>query len=161
MMSAMKFSVVLSYPADPDAVRAMLADPAFREEVCATSGSLRHEVTIKPAGEAMDVVVDQTLPADSIPSFARKIVGDEINVVQSEKWTGRDHADLDVGIPGKPGHLRGTVELAGNGDGTTETVTGEIKVHIPMVGGKLEKLIADLLEKALRNEERVGKRYLA
>jgi hypothetical protein len=34
-------------------------------------------------------------------------------------------------------------------------------VSIPLVGGKLEGLIGDLLAAALRTEERVGRRWLA
>jgi hypothetical protein len=37
----------------------------------------------------------------------------------------------------------------------------EIKVNLPLVGGKIESLIADLLRKALRAENRVGQGYLA
>ncbi len=37
----------------------------------------------------------------------------------------------------------------------------EIKVGIPLVGGKIESLIADLLRKALRAENAVGRQHLA
>ena len=37
----------------------------------------------------------------------------------------------------------------------------EIKVGIPLVGGKIESLIADLLPKALKAENNVGRDYLA
>ena len=36
-----------------------------------------------------------------------------------------------------------------------------IKVNIPLVGGKIESLIADLLRKALTSENAVGRDYLA
>ena len=42
-----------------------------------------------------------------------------------------------------------------------ETVAGDIKVKIPMIGGKLEGLIGDLLTAALKTEERVGRAWLA
>jgi hypothetical protein len=40
-------------------------------------------------------------------------------------------------------------------------VAGDIKVKIPMLGGKLEGLIGDLLTKALLTEQRVGRAWLA
>ena len=46
-------------------------------------------------------------------------------------------------------------------DATTETVALDIKVNIPLVGGKIEGLIADLLSKALRAEHHVGVEWLA
>ena len=42
-------------------------------------------------------------------------------------------------------------------DGTTETVNLSVKVNIPLAGGKIEGLIADLLVKALRAEHQVGR----
>ena len=111
-----------------------------------------HEVTITPDGDGMSVSVDQVQPAAGIPSFAKKIVGDEIEILQREEWSSATDATLEVSIPHKPGHLKGTVTLRENGTGTLETVDAEIKVHIPMLGGKLEKLISDLLSSALRSE---------
>lgn len=157
----MHFHQELEYDASPAEVYAMLSDPAFREAVCEAGDSVRHEVTITPDGDGMSVSVDQVQPAAGIPSFAKKIVGDEIEILQREEWSSPTDATLEVSIPHKPGHLKGTVTLRENGTGTVETVDAEIKVHIPMLGGKLEKLIADLLGSALRSEHRVGKGWLA
>ena len=161
MMLAMKFSHQLTYDAAPTDVHAMLADPTFREKVCAAMHAVRHDVSIDPSGEGMKVVVDQTQPADGIPSFAMKIVGDEIRIVQREIWSNASGSSLVVEIPGKPGDLKGEIALAADGEGTVETVTGDIKVKIPMVGGKLEGLIGDLLKSALKTEQRVGRAWLA
>jgi hypothetical protein len=160
MMPSMKFSHQMTYEASPDAVRDMLADPAFREQVCKAMHAVRHEVTIDDAGTTMAVVVDQTQPATGIPSFAKKFVGDEIRIVQRESWRDAGSADLTLEIPGKPGHMKGSIRLEGDGTGTTETVAGEIKVSIPLLGGKLEALIGDMLRSALRAEEKVGRRRL-
>jgi hypothetical protein len=161
MMTAMKFSFEMTYDAPADEVRAMLADPAFREKVAASGGAIRHKVSVSPKGSGMKVVVDQTQPADGIPSFAKKIVGDEIHVVQTEVWSAPDAASLDVAIPGKPGHFKGKIGLTDSGSRTTESVTGDVNVNVPLVGGKLEQLISDLLGSALRNEQRVGRSWLA
>ncbi len=157
----MKFSFELSYDASPDEVHAMLADPAFREKVCEKGHAIEHDVAVTGEGEDLTVVIGQTLPADNIPSFAKKVVGDRIRIVQTETWSGSQEAGLDVAMPGKPGQVTGSIQLASNGGGTTETVTGDVKVSVPLVGGKLEKLIADLLGSALRNEQRVGRAWLA
>jgi len=80
----MQFSHELTYDADPEAVAQMLADPAFRESVCAQLHVLRHEVAVSGQGAGMTVLVDQTQPAKGIPGFAKKFVGDEIRIVQRE-----------------------------------------------------------------------------
>ena len=139
----------------------MLADQDFRRAVCDAQDVLRHTVTVEESGNGMTVVVDQVQAAKGIPSFAKKFVGDEINIVQSEDWTSPEKGNIHVSIPGKPGEISGTALLTEDPDGTTETVNLSVRVNIPLVGGKIEGLIADLLTKALRTERRTGVTYLA
>jgi hypothetical protein len=57
--------------------------------------------------------------------------------------------------------MNGTVRLVGDSGGTTETVAVEVKVAIPLIGGKIEGFIGDMLVKALRAENKVGRQWLA
>ena len=156
-----KLSYDLTYDAPLLAVGEMLMDPAFREEVCDAQGVLRHTVTVSQEGGGMKVVVDQVQSAEGIPGFARKFVGDEINIVQTEDWTAPAKGNLHIAIPGKPAEMTGTALLTEDPDGTTETVNLSVKVNIPFVGTKIEGLVADLLSRALRAEHRVGVDWLA
>ncbi len=142
-------------------VHEMLADPAFREQVCDSQGVLRHTVQVQRDGRGMTVEIDQVQAAQGIPGFAKKFVGDEINIVQTEDWTAPEKGNLHITIPGKPGEMAGTALLTEDPDGTTETVNLSVKVNIPFVGGKIEGLVADLLSRALRAEHRVGVKWLA
>ena len=153
----------LSYEAPLDLVHAMLADPAFREEVCDYQRVLRRTVVIEGDATAggMDVTIDQVQAADGIPSFAKKFVGDQINIVQRESWTSVEQAKIHVTIPGKPGEMSGTGRLNDSGGSTLHVVTLDIKVGIPLVGGKIEGLVSDLLLKALKAENKVGRDYLS
>jgi hypothetical protein len=156
-----KITEILRYDGASTAeVHTMLADPAFREKVCDEQGVLRHTVRIDREGDGMQVEIDQVQAAKGIPGFAKKFVGDEIHIVQSESWSSPEHGDIHVSIPGKPGEMKGTATLAEDGAGTTETVELTVSVQIPLVGGKIEGLIADLLSKALRAEHRVGVGWL-
>lgn len=151
----------LRYDAPMADVASMLEDPEFREEVCARQGVLRALVTIDPTDSGMEVTIDQVQAAKGIPSFAKKFVGDEINIVQQESWSSADEGGLTLTIPGKPGEISGTVRLTEVGGVTTETVDLTLKVNVPLVGGRIEGLIADLLVKALKAENRVGRDYLS
>ena len=44
---------------------------------------------------------------------------------------------------------------------TTERVDMDVTVRLPLVGGKLEGLVADMLRKALDAEHRTGVEWLA
>lgn len=150
----------LTYDAPLAAVGEMLMDPAFRERVCDAQGAIRRTVSVGPDGGGTKVVIDQVQTAAGVPGFAKKFVGDEINLVQTEQWSDLETGRVDVVIPCKPGQMSGTVTLREAGGTTTETVDMEIKVGIPLVGGKIEGLIADLLRKALRAENAVGRQHL-
>lgn len=151
----------LTYDAPMADVAEMLADPAFREEVCAFQGVLRSDVSIERDDAGMQVTIDQVQAARGIPSFAKKFVGDEINIVQEETWRTPEAGTIRMSIPGKPGDMSGTARLRESGGVTTETVDLTIKVSIPLVGGKIEGLISDLLLKALKAENIVGRDYLS
>lgn len=149
------------YDAPLTEVSAMLGDPAFREEVCAYQRVLRSSVRVDDHGATRTVVVERVQAATGIPSVAKRFVGDEIDIVQREEWTAPDAADLHVTLPGKPGDMLGTLALSESGGRTTETVDVTIKIHVPLVGGKIEAMIADLLRRALDAENVIGRDYLS
>ncbi len=152
----------MAYDAPVEKVAAMLADPTFREDVCRFQGVTQVTATVEVDGDTKTVRVDQMQPTAGVPSFAKKIVGDETNIVQEESWSSLTHGDVTVTIPGKPGDMSGTATLAPtDAGGTVETVELTIKVKIPIVAGKLEGLIGDLLLKALKAEYKVGRDYLS
>lgn len=151
----------LTYDAPMAEVAEMLADTSFREEVCDYIGVKRAMVSIDSDDNGMEVTIDQVRTAQGIPSFAKKFVGDEINIVQRESWSSPAEGDITVTIPGKPGDMKGTARLSESDGVTTEAVDMRVKVNIPVVGGKIEGLIADLLLKALKAENEVGRDYLS
>ena len=158
---ATRLTYDLTYDAPLISVGEMLVDAAFREQVCDAQHALRKTVSVGQDGGGMKVVVDMVQASKGMPGFAQRFVGDEIQLVQTERWSDIENARVEVVIPGKPGQMSGTIMLREAGGTTTETVAMEIKVGIPLVGGRIESLIADLLRKALRAENAVGRTYLA
>lgn len=151
-----KLTKQLTYDAPADAVAAMLDDVAFREAVLERQRVVRGSVDIDG-----DVArIEQVRSADDIPAFARKFVGDEIVIVQTETWTSAHGADLELAIPGKPGEAVGTLVLVEAGGTTTETVELAVSVRIPLVGGKVEAMIAEMVGHALDAEHQVGTEWL-
>ena len=157
-----RVSVELRYPGRTvQEVRAMLADPAFRQAVCDYQAVEDSEVVVEEYDDgSMTVDTHRTYGADFVPSFARKFVGATIEVVQREEWTSTD-ATYELTIPGKPGEMHGHARLTQAGPDAIENIDGEVKVGIPLVGGRLEDMIADLLRNAFKAENKVGLKWLA
>ena len=138
----------------------MLADPAFREEVAAGRRATRTTVTVD-AGRRDGMSVGRRpgqQPPTGCPSFAKKFVGDEINIVPGG----------DLGVPDEGDARRHHPRQARRDDGRghagrgrrgrpSRPSTSTIEVGIPLVGGKIEDLIADMLRKALKVPRTVGK----
>ena len=110
-----KLSVDLVYDAPIAAVSGMLADAAFREQVCDAQHALSRSVAI--TGSTVSIRYEQKV--SGVPGFAKKFVGDTIEVHQDEIWSGDfTSGDLKVTLPGKPGSLSGVARVVANGTKT-------------------------------------------
>ncbi|MDN5743884.1 MAG: DUF2505 domain-containing protein [Nocardioidaceae bacterium] len=157
---ATRLSHELTYEASLDAVSAMLADPAFREEVCRHQHAVTFSVAVEGEADAPQVRIESTQATDRVPAFAKKFIGETTTIVWSESWSRPRRAEVSIAIPGKPGEIRGTATLDEVDGVTTETVDLQIKVKIPLVAGKIEELLAKLMRSALRAEHRAGQAWL-
>jgi hypothetical protein len=139
----------------------MLGTAEFREAVCDYQQVLHRKVSVDRNGESFSATIDQSHGTDRLPGFAKKIVGGHINIVQDESWIDGHLGEITVTVPGRPGQMNGTATLVQDSDGVTEKVDMTVTVHLPLIGGKVEGLIADMLGKALRSEHTVGRDWLA
>jgi hypothetical protein len=159
MMSAMRLHHELAYDAPPDDVLAMLADPLFWDRVAEATGALSSTATIGTEGASTRIVVDQQQAVTGVPAFAKKFVGDSTRAITTQVWQGR-RASVQVETPGKPTTIAGTATLAENGSGSTLTYDLDVKASVPLVGGKLEKLVVDLTNQGFDKEQAVGAAWL-
>ena len=154
-----KITMQLTYDASAEAVASMLDDQSFREAVLERQHVTRGSATID--GDGDEVILEQVRSSGDLPSLVQKFVGDEIVIVQKETWTSPTSADVTLSIPGKPGEAAGTFTLTETGGTTTELIDLDLSVRIPLVGGKVESLVAGLVREAFDREHEVGVEWLA
>jgi hypothetical protein len=149
----------MTYDAPLATVTAMLADESFREQVCAAQHATSQTVTITGIPGTVDIAYTQE--TSGVPSFAKKFVGSTVSIKQHETWSTPLAAtlDIDAGVP--IAVVKGSIALDERGTQTVETVTLQVTVKVPLVGGKIEALVADMIRKALTKEQAVGRAYLA
>jgi carbon monoxide dehydrogenase subunit G len=157
----MKFRHELRYDAAPAQVFEMLADPAFREQVAEAMDVISAEVALERHDDGFTLSIDQLQRTDDLPSFARTFAGESTQAIQRETWVDATGGSLQIDAPGKPTHVSGTITLLPDGAGTTEVVDLEIKVKVPLIGGKLEKLMAEKVQAGMDIEHQVGVAYLS
>ncbi|MGO4255879.1 DUF2505 domain-containing protein [Marmoricola sp. RAF53] len=156
----MKLRHVLSYAASPDDVRAMMTDPAYWDQVAVATGALSSAATVSTAGDDTTVVVDQEQAVQGVPSFAKKFVGESTRAINTAVWTGLS-ATYVVETPGKPTSMAGSIAITAAGAGSTLTYDLDVKASVPLIGGKLEKLVVDLTTEGFDKEQAVGTAWLA
>ena len=156
----MEFRHELSYDASPVDVFEMLADPAFREKVGEALGVVSADIVLERNGDGFTLTNDQVQRTEGLPSFAKKFAGDTTRVIQTEEWSSPTAGTLRIDAPGKPTSMAGTIELVPDGAGTVEVVELEIKAKVPLVGGKLESLMAAQVRDGMDTEREVGRAWL-
>ena len=157
----MRFRHELSYDAGPAEVFEMLADPAFREKVSEAMDVVScGGVHRPPARTASGSRTTRSSSTEGLPSFAKKFAGETTRAIQVEEWQDAAGGSLRIDAPGKPSSIDGTIELLPDGAGTIEVVELEIKVKVPLVGGKLEGLVEEQVRKGMDIEHEVGKAWL-
>jgi uncharacterized protein YndB with AHSA1/START domain len=161
MMSTMKFRKELAYDADPEDVFAMLSDSGFREKVARAQDVVSVDVRLTPSSGGFSLVNDQVQNTAGLPAIAKKIAGDTTRAVMTEEWSTPTGGAISITAPGKPTKAEGTITLKPAGTGTTEVVELEVKVKVPLIGGKLEQLMADQIDSGYDVEHQVGQAWLA
>jgi uncharacterized protein YndB with AHSA1/START domain len=160
MMRDMKLRHEITYDAPRADVFAMLSDTAFRQASADAMGVISADVEITPNGEGIRVRIDQVQPTEGVPGFARKFAGETTRAVQTEEWSSPAGGTITIETPGKPTSIKGTLSLIETAGTTTETLDVEVKVKVPLLGGKLESLMADLVAKGMDKEHAAGVAWL-
>jgi len=100
-----------------------------------------------------------------LPGFAKKVLSPTNTVVSVDEW--RDNGDgtysgtFMADTKGAPVDVKGTTHLEPAGDKTDYRVTVQLKVNVPLIGGKIEKWAKGDTEKQLDQEFDAGDAWLA
>ena len=162
----MRLSAEIRYDADPATVFAMLTDADFQERKCAATGALDHEVEIEEYDDGSAAIrTSRVMPTDQVPDFVRTFVGQALTVVQVDDWQpaaadGSREGTVVVEIKGAPVRLAAAITLGPDGAGTRETIDGDLKASVPLLGGRIEKAIEPALKGAIKVEQREGRAWL-
>jgi hypothetical protein len=151
-----KLDVSYDIPADVEAVYAVISGEGWAAaKAKAFDDESRQESRTVAAGDAVTLVVSRGLP-DGIPGFLEKFLPRGGRARQTEAWGPSDggarRGTWQGEIPGAPAHVGGTMALEPTATGTRYRIQGEVKVSIPLVGGKAESFVVDMISKLTKSE---------
>jgi hypothetical protein len=139
---------------------AMVDETYLRDRLAAIGGKDAALETFSSADGKASYQLRQGVPAEHLPSVAKSLLGGDLVIKRIENWAA-GAGTVEVTINGVPGRLDGAFTITDNGSGSKLTLTGEVKVSIPLMGGKLEKLIAEQVAVLLDKESEFTSEWLA
>jgi hypothetical protein len=102
--------------------------------------------------------------AENLPSAVRTILGGDLTVDRTETWrpdpAGGYRGTVKVTIPNMPGDIGGTSRLTDTDSGSTLVLDGQVRVPIPLIGGKVEETVADQISRLLDTEHAFAEKWL-
>jgi hypothetical protein len=150
-----------TYPAPVDVVYSTLVDEAFlTERLRAIGGKGAALLSHRREGDRAAFTLRQGVDGDRLPSAVRSILKGDLVVEREERWKAEDDGYMaisKVSIAGVPAEIRSRSRLVEAG----LTVQAEVRVSIPLIGGKLEKVVAEQVEKLLAAEAEFAEKWLA
>jgi hypothetical protein len=148
-------AAVLAASSDEVALRARL------EELGGESAALlEHSVT--PDGVRFKI--RQGITADRLPQAVRTMHKGDLIVEREQTFTraGDGYTGAaKASVNGLPAEITAQTELKREGGQTVLRTSGEVKVRIPLLGAKLENLIAEQITKLLDREAEFTSKWLA
>jgi hypothetical protein len=139
---------------------AMVDETYLRDRLAAIGGTNAELVSFSSSDGKASYELKQGVPAEHLPSMAKSLLGGDLVIKRVESWAA-GAGTVEVTLSGVPGRLDGGFTVTGNGSGSKVTLTGEIKVSIPLMGGKLEKVIAEQVAVLLDRESEFTSEWLA
>ncbi len=157
----MRIAETARYPAPPEEVFAVLADEDFQDAKCEATHAMSHTVEVTARDGRTRVRTERELPATGLPDVARSFVGDTLRVTETHDWgpagpDGSRRASIEIGVRGAPITMRGTIALLPDGPGTREEIEANLSASVPLVGGRIERAAAPVVQQAITIETRMA-----
>jgi hypothetical protein len=154
--SAYPAEKVFTTMVDPDYLRARLAEVGGKDAVL-----LEHTADDRSARFR----VRQGLESKDLPPVVRTFLTGDILVERLETWTrkepGRYDGESQVGIKGTPASAVGGMRLHDLDASSSELVVRtDVTVNVPLIGGKIESVVAERVKELLSLETEFTLKWL-
>jgi hypothetical protein len=148
------------YPEPPERIREVLTDQRYLRDKLHAVGGPGAELVSWEAGErGVTLVLHQAVPDDMLPSFLRAALPGGLTIRRTETWNssgGSVHAVVD----GAPGTITGAMRLEPEPAGCVLDAQLTAEVGLPLIGGKVEKMIIDGIATLMETEYRFTLEWL-
>jgi hypothetical protein len=160
-----KLSLTHVFPCTPAELFDLLDDPAF-EELQGRESNMERVVIEKranPDGTRFKKV--RCRPNRTLPSFLQPLLGPEglvfFQVAEADPARSILRWSVEVPAFGKRMTVAGMTRVEPDAGGCRRTIEGEVTVSVPLVGGKIERFVADDVQKSYDKTARAMATFIA
>ena len=155
----MKYQRTIDYPVPCAQVLAKFATAEFLQAKYAGQGATNIQLLKQSQdGDTTRFTFSRDVPVQvDVPAFARSLVPSTITLIQTDTWnTITRKGSLDIEFKGMPVKLQCDMQLEERSGSTHHTLDFDIRVSVPLIGGKLEKLLAEDLQLKFKHDTEVS-----
>ena len=163
----MKFELVQEFQTDPETFWRVFFDEEYNEALYRTALPIKERKLL--AREETDQEIRrrvQVTPDEEIPPAFQKVIGGDMTYIEHTTWRkGSNEAEIRVELVSE--RLRpkfqfdSRIRVEPHGNGIRRTLSGEIKVKIPLMGGTIEKHVFKGIEENDRRAADFMRKWLA
>lgn len=140
------------YPESPERIREVLTDPEYlRNKLCTVGGPGAELVWREQDDPGITIILQHSVPRDALPPFLRSVWPDGLTICRIENWMASG-ASVRAAIDGMPGTITAALHLKSDPTGCVLDTLLTAEVSLPVVGGRIEKMIIDKVAKLIATE---------
>lgn len=155
MSSRIEHHAEFPHPLD-QVLSALSSEESLLDQLEQIGGHDAKLLSHEPTDTGVSYRLQQGIPSDKLPSAMRTLHSGDLMVNREQTWRrvddGRVIGDSIASVGGVPGEIKAKTELTATASGTSFKVSGEVKVRIPLIGGKIERVIAENVVRLLKHE---------
>jgi hypothetical protein len=136
---------------------------ALQARLDAIGGHNARVTSYSHEGDQWRFLLHQGVPADKLPSFVRTLHRGDLVVEREQTWTktGETYTGtVKASVGTIPGHISARTELFTEAGATVLRTSGEVRIQLPLIGGKIEGFVAEQVTELLRGEAEFTARWL-
>lgn len=162
----MALSASTTLPAVPQRITEIFTDEEFLRHTSERVGGTLESLTIDgDISAAFTLTAVRTLPTTRLPEMAKKFLGEQLTVTQTEEWAapeagGGRTAQVKLKVSGAPLDVKAVQRLVPDAEGTRVDLDGEVSSSVPFLGSKIADAAEPMVGKALNIQAQEARAWL-
>ncbi len=163
----MKIELVQHFETDPQTFWTVFFDEAYNEALFRDGLKVIERTVLDSKENDQEISrVVRVTPAEAVPAAVQKLIGGDTTYVEHTTYRkGSNEAHIKVEMLAdrikSKFSFNSVIRVEPDGNGIKRTLAGELKVKIPLMGGNIEKLVAEGLQRNDRKAAEFMSQWLA